>query len=111
MQRDNVIAVDFDGTIYDAKKKAFVPGAKQAVKALYEHGCILVLWTCRTGNRLKNALNILEANGMLQYFPYVNETPECVRYKTSCKVCAKAYIDDRNIGGFIGWDKVLELLL
>lgn len=108
MRRDNVIAIDFDGTIYDAKKKVLLPGSACAIRQLNEWGFVLVLWTCRTGKRLRNALNILEKYNLLELFQYVNKTPDFIPYKISCKVCAKWYIDDRNIGGFIGWEKVLE---
>lgn len=108
--RDKIIAVDFDGTIYDAKKKEFVEGAVNALRKISSAGYILILWTCRSGNRLKNALNILDSAGLKELFLYVNETPEFVNFKTSNKACAFCYIDDRNIGGFIGWRKIMELL-
>lgn len=111
MRRDNVIAIDFDGVIYDAKARTLVPGAAEGIRKLHVHGYILVLWTCRTGNRLSNALNILQKYYLRDCFTAINETPVCVPYKVSCKVCAAWYIDDRNIGGFIGWDKVMELLI
>lgn len=110
MQRDNVIAIDFDGTIYEKKEKKEVQGASDAIKKLKQSGYILVLWTCRTGKSLSNAKNILKRLGIYDCFDTFNETPQHIRYKTSCKVCASVYIDDRNVGGFIGWDKVLAIL-
>lgn len=111
MQRDNVIAIDFDGTIYNKQYKKEVPGAADAIKKLKESGYILVLWTCKTGNALANAKNILKRLGIYDCFDSFNENPQHIRYKTSCKVCAGVYIDDRNIGGFIGWDNILDILL
>ena len=110
MQRNRIIAIDFDGTIFDGKKRKMIDGACDGIRRLRDRGYILVLWTCRSGKRLQNAINILKANGVYDCFECVNATPSFVRYKVSCKVCAYAYIDDRNIGGFIGWDKVLEIL-
>lgn len=110
MQRDKVIAIDFDGTIYNSTNKQLINGAKEAIKILHQKGYVLVLWTCRSGNRLKNAINILKQYDLYQYFYCINETPDFVKYKVSCKVCASFYIDDRNIGGFIGWNKVLDIL-
>lgn len=110
MRRDKVLAIDFDGTIYDKKTKSMIDGSEDAIKELKERGYILVLWTCRTGNRLSNAENILKKHGLMNCFYCINETPDFVKYKTSCKVCAKWYIDDRNVGGFIGWNKILEIL-
>lgn len=110
MRRDRIIAIDFDGTIYNSSEKCLIDEAETAIKELHQKGYILVLWTCRCGNRLKNAINILKQYGLYQYFYCVNETPDFVKYKISCKVCASIYIDDRNIGGFIGWKKVLEIL-
>lgn len=55
MQRDKVLAIDFDGTIYDKKTKSMVDGAENAIRELHRRGYVLVLWTCRTGNALANA--------------------------------------------------------
>ncbi len=110
MQRDKVLAIDFDGTIYDKKTKSMVDGAENAIRELHRRGYVLVLWTCRTGNALANAKNIMKRYGVMDFFYCINETPDFVKYKTSCKVCAKWYIDDRSIGGFVGWKKVLEIL-
>lgn len=110
MRRDKVLAIDFDGTIYDRKKRKLIDDAEKSIIKLHQSGYILVLWTCRTGNSLKNAINILESYNLLKYFFCINETPDFVPYKTSCKVCAKWYIDDRNIGGFVGWEKIIKLL-
>lgn len=109
-RRDKILAIDFDGTLYDGKTRDLVPGAAEAIPKLYHAGYVLILWTCRTGNRLKNAENILKRFDLLQYFTSVNQNWEHLRYKTSEKVCAGWYIDDRNIGGFPGWDAVLKEL-
>lgn len=111
MQRDKVIAIDFDGVIYDKKRKQLVEGASNAIKTLNENGYILVLWTCRTGNTLSNAINILKRHELYECFYCINQNPKFIKYKTSCKVCAAVYIDDRNIGGFLGWDKILKILV
>lgn len=109
--RDKVIAIDFDGTIYDNEKKCEIDGAIETIRKLKEKGYTLVLFTCRNGNRLQNAKNILKRFGIYDCFYSFNKTPDFVKYKTSEKVCASVYIDDRNIGGFIGWKKVEEILL
>ncbi len=109
--RDKVVAIDFDGTIYDKEKKKEINGAVETIRELKDKGYALVLWTCRSGNRLQNAKNILKKLGIYDCFCSFNQTPDFVKYKTSQKVCASVYIDDRNIGGFIGWKKVKEILL
>ena len=108
-----LIAVDFDGTIVEhkypaiGKEKIF---AFQTLKALQKQGHLLVLWTIRSGKLLDEAVEYCRKNGVEFYA--VNRTyPEEVIDETmSRKVNADIFIDDRNVGGFIGWGEIWQQL-
>ncbi|WP_338357280.1 BT0820 family HAD-type phosphatase [Yeosuana marina] len=109
-----IIAVDFDGTIVeDAYPKVGKPMlfAFETLKKLQEEGHRLILWTYRSGDTLNEAVKFCEDNGI--FFYAVNRSFPEEEYKTdrSRKIHADLFIDDRNIGGFIGWGKVYQILI
>ena len=103
-----IIAIDFDGTIVESRFPEIVsllPQAKESINALHDAGHYIIIWTCRTGDNLLNAINFLLENGVK--FHRVNEqsTDNLKKYgSNSRKVYAHCYIDDKNIGGFPGWE-------
>jgi hypothetical protein len=107
--RSLVIAVDFDGTIVDHEyprigaEKLF---AFQTLRALQDKGHRLVLWTIRDGKTLEAAVEYCGSNGIEFYA--VNETfpNEGFEPGQSRKVNADIFIDDRNVGGFLGWGEI-----
>ena len=114
-----IICIDFDGTIvdyYGEGETVPMPRAFEVIKRIKDAGATIVLWTCREDERnrkyLTDAVNFCKANGV--EFDHVNETPVEIDFRPDYVKRRKPYcaffIDDRNIGGFIGWDKVEELL-
>jgi len=108
-----IIAVDFDGTIVeDAYPKIGKPQifAFETLKKLQEEGHRLILWTYRSGSKLKEAVNFCEENGI--HFYAVNESFSDENYNGSIsrKIHADIFIDDRNIGGFPGWGEIYHML-
>ncbi|MDN3666719.1 BT0820 family HAD-type phosphatase [Algibacter miyuki] len=108
-----IIAVDFDGTIVeDAYPKIGKPMlfAFETLKKLQEDGHRLILWTYRCGEKLDDAVAFCKDNGI--HFYAVNHSFEDEEYTTdvSRKIHADLFIDDRNIGGFIGWGEVYQIL-
>lgn len=107
--RSLVIAVDFDGTIVDHEyprigaEKLF---AFQTLRALQDKGHRLILWTIRDGKALEEAVEYCRKNGIEFYA--VNETfpNEGFEPGQSRKVNADIFIDDRNVGGFLGWGEI-----
>jgi len=121
--RDRVICIDFDGTIV---KHAFpkigepLEGAFSTMKELKAAGYRLILWTCRENEGdiiykqyLTDAVKFCEQNGVV--FDAVNESiKECeFRPETTLnrKPYADYYIDDRNVGGFPGWDFIRRVIM
>ncbi|MCT4637017.1 MAG: hypothetical protein N4A72_04830 [Bacteroidales bacterium] len=103
------IAVDFDGTIVEneypnvGKPKLF---AFETLKMLNRKGHILILWTCREGQRLDEAIVFCKENGVEFYAVNANYPGEDRCNPSSRKIDAHIYIDDRNIGGLMGWTDV-----
>lgn len=112
------IAVDFDGTIVThayPKIGREIPGAIDTLKRLQRDGHRLILWTAREGDLLKEAVKYCRSKG-LEFFA-VNEhyavepRHDCGRESKACrKLTADLYIDDRNLGGFPGWEAIYEMV-
>ena len=109
-----IIAVDFDGTIVEhrypaiGKEKFF---AFDTLKALQKQGHLIILWTFRTGKELDNAVEFCRKNGVEFYavnksYPEEEFDDEMI----SRKINADLFIDDRNIGGFIGWGEIWQMI-
>lgn len=102
-----IIAVDFDGTISRGKYPAIdgaQPYAVEVLNRLHAEGHYIIIWTCRCGQPLLDAINWLLENNIP--FDRVNDhNPDNVRIygEGGNKVYAHVYIDDKNLGGFPGW--------
>lgn len=113
-----IIAVDFDGTITTCSQVSdnleLREDAKEVLERLYDDGVKLILWTCRTGEYLTQALEFLKKEDMLHFFSSVNENiPEVQeRYSIDArKVGADIYIDDKNIfTKEINWNQIEEYI-
>ena len=118
------IAVDFDGTIVEDRYPdigPLIPNARNVLQRYRMAGGKVILWTCRTGQDLINALVFLTQNGISvdaanshlpenveafrRQFPHVPD-----RDVESRKIPADMYIDDRNPGG-VDWLIIGKLLL
>lgn len=118
--RHKTLFIDFDGTIC---KNTFpgvgepLEGAIQTLLDLKAAGYRLVLWTCRedegpTKQYLSNAVNFCKSHGV--EFDGVNETLDRDEFRDSELRRKPHYyrlIDDKNLGGFPGWDWVRSQLL
>jgi hypothetical protein len=108
------IAVDFDGTIVEHRYPdigEIIPGAFEVLRELQERGHRLILWTVRDGIDLKNAVDFCLDHGIIFYAVNESMPNEEFNKYISRKVDADVFIDDRNVGGFLGWDKIREVLI
>lgn len=107
------IAVDFDGTIvendYPAIGKPML-FAFETLRELQKRGFVLIMWTVREGKSLEDAVEFCRNNGVEFYAVNRNHPEEVMDSETPRKLLVDIFIDDRNIGGFVGWDKVWEIL-
>lgn len=105
----DILAIDFDGTIVEDKYPEIgelKPDAVEVINRL-KKDYFLILNTCRTGEKLKEAVDFLKANGI--EFDLVNENHPALidQYGDTRKIFATYYIDDRSlIGGSGNWDLV-----
>jgi len=108
------IAVDFDGTIVeDAYPKIGKPMlfAFETLKKLQEEGHRLILWTYRYGDRLDDAVAFCKENGVFFYAVNKSFPEENFSEEVSRKIHADLFIDDRNVGGLIGWGEIYQMLI
>ena len=110
-RKKTVVAVDFDGTIAISnfpKIIAPIPYAFDVLKVLMNDPyTTLILWTCREGELLQQALDFCELYGIK--FDYVNENDEeRTKYygNDSRKIGADLYIDDKSYQGSQGVEKL-----
>jgi len=98
-----IFAIDFDGTIVsNSFPKIGEPNKKmiEFIKKIKENGDQWILYTCRDGKYLQEALDFLETLGIKP--DKANEDILDFEGKSkSCKPFANIYIDDRNAGGLV----------
>jgi len=112
-KRQLKIAVDFDGTIVkDAYPEIGEPRlfAFETLKELQKAGHSLILWTCRTGKELQEAIDFCKKNGIDFYAVNKNYPEETIAEGYMRKIFADVYIDDRNIGGIREWGEIWAML-
>jgi hydroxymethylpyrimidine pyrophosphatase-like HAD family hydrolase len=112
-ENSKVLAIDFDGTVVEHKYPEIgkeMLFAFATLKALQQKGHKLILWTIRTGPLLEEAVEYCKKNGVEFYAVNKNYPEEELDAKTSRKLNADIFIDDRMIGGFIGWSEVWSSL-
>lgn len=96
-----IIAVDFDGTLCENMYPEIGKpnGALiDELKVRKNNGAKIILWTCRVGDQLEQAIDWCRDHGLI--FDAVNQNlPEIVEsFGGDCrKVFAHEYIDDRNV--------------
>lgn len=105
-----IVAVDFDGTLTESSGPLLPPypptpplrtDVVEDLKALKEQGHVLVLWTSRSGDGLKEAVDLCRSAGL--EFDHVNESPA----GGWPKIKADIYLDDRAVGTV---DELLEAI-
>lgn len=109
-----VIAVDFDGTVVEHKYPAIgktLPFAFETLKELQKRGHRLILWTYRHGKELDEAVEFCKKNGVEFYavnrsYPEEQFDPANASRKLDCDM----FIDDRNVGGFLGWGEIFRII-
>jgi hypothetical protein len=100
LHRNKIIAVDFDGTLCENKWPEIGEPNWDLIQYLADerrdHGAKIILWTCREGRELVDALVWCMHKGMI--FDAVNENlPEIIEeFSGDCrKIFANEYIDDK----------------
>lgn len=99
-----IVAVDFDDTItypspYPITGKIRID-AIDTLNYFKDMGIKIILWTCRTGKYLFEAVELCRVNGLV--FDAVNEN---IYDTDSRKVLADVYIDDKCLS-IINWKNI-----
>jgi len=91
-----IIACDYDGTLQigDDLNMPLIIKLQKAQK----HGDVVILWTCRDGKRLQEAVNKLLTVGFRANY-INNNAPETIKMLgyNPRKVLADIYIDDKAV--------------
>lgn len=96
-----IIAVDFDGCLCESKWPGIGDPNTLVIDRLKEaqrEGAALILWTCRTGELLDNAVSWCAEHGL--FFEAINDNlPETIAHfgDSPRKVSATEYWDDRAV--------------
>lgn len=111
MKGETIISVDFDGTIVEnAFPKIGEPRANvfNVLRRFKDEGVKLILWTCREGDSLQEAVDFCAENGVV--FDAVNRS-----LSDDGELHRKPYshfvVDDRNLGGIPDdWESIYKLI-
>lgn len=93
------IAIDFDGTVVEHMYPEVgkdVPGAVEVLKGLSNNGHMLILFTMRDKQHLKEAVNWFKERDIPLYG--IQENPSQKKWTGSPKAYANIYIDDAALG-------------
>ena len=97
-----IAAVDFDGTLVEDRWPDIGPARYQVVKTvkrLKRNGAKIILWTCREGEKLQEAIDYCREVLKLRFDAVNANLPsEIKKYGGDCrKIHADIYIDDKAI--------------
>ncbi len=93
------ICVDFDGTVVTHEYPEVgnpIPGAIEWLKAWRQRDAQIILWTMRSGDKLKDAVDYFEKNRVNLYG--VNKNPDQLSWTDSPKAYGQVYVDDAAFG-------------
>lgn len=108
-----IIAIDFDGTLHNGEYPNIglpICNAIDVMQTLKDKGHYLIIWTCRNGDKLTEALNWMLENNIP--FDRINDhEPKhfaSFDHSNTRKVYAHLYIDDKQVGGLPAWLDILD---
>jgi hypothetical protein len=109
------IAVDFDGTIVEHKYPEIgreIPFATDTLRHLIQDRHQLILWSCREGQLLQDAIDWCHERGV-DFYAVNNDYPEETIENSnhfSRKLKVDMFIDDRNVGGLPDWGTIYRII-
>jgi hypothetical protein len=110
-----VLAIDFDGTIFESdypKIGMMRPDAKKIINELYWEGFGIVINTCREGLALADAIRHLQDAGIKYHYINSNFPHLIHKYQADTrKISADIYIDDKCLTGLPPWKNIYTLVM
>ena len=109
----DIALIDFDGTIVSHEYPYIgspMPKAFEVMRKMKAADWIMILWTCREDKYLEEAVEFCAKRNMI--FDGINEVPAQYDFRTGIKrkPYATLHVDDRNLGGFPGWEHLEKYL-
>ncbi len=104
------IAIDFDGTIVRHRYPKIgeeIPFATETLRLLIQDRHKLILWTVREGKLLDEAVEWCKKRGVI-FYAINQDFPN--EQRSSRKIKADLFIDDRNIGGLPEWSIIYQMI-
>jgi hypothetical protein len=104
----HIIAIDFDGTLVEDQYPEIgkpIYSIVLRLEALKKYGSKIILWTCRSGKKLDEAVKFckdvlhIEFDAINENIPETQELFGC----DTRKVYATEYWDDKNFIPMTGW--------
>jgi guanylate kinase len=109
-----VISIDFDQTIVSdvyPKVGRLMYGAKETIQHWHQKGHEIVINTCREGEHLRDVIDFLRENDIPYDAVNRNAQSRLLKYGIdSRKVSCDVQLDDKNLGGFLGWKKAADIV-
>ena len=100
MRKYKIYRIDFDGTLCKSKYPTIIKPKKRIirlVKRLKRRGNKLILWTCRSGQNLNDAVKWCESQGIRFDAINSNLPEEITKWNSDPrKIGADYFIDDKN---------------
>ncbi len=109
------IAIDFDGTIVEHEYPQIgreIPFAVDTIKMLIRDRHNLILWSCREGQLLDDAVEWCRKRG-IEFYAINRDYPEESKKGNehySRKLKVDMFIDDRNVGGLPEWGVIYQMI-
>lgn len=107
------IAIEFDGTIVKDNYPEIgdeIPMAFGILKRLQKMGHVLILWTCRSGTELDQAVQFCKKNGLEFYAINKNSPDESPDQNGIQKIKADLFIDNQNLSGVPNWAEIFWMV-
>jgi len=107
-----VIAVDFDGVIFDPETSKLIPGAKEALEEIKSLKGKIVIFSgrCGQGGELIRKYTNKDPDAEMRSFLEENKIPYDEIWTGTAKPLADWFVEDKAIPPFQGWDHVLEFV-
>ena len=109
------IAIDFDGTVVEHEYPKIgreIPFAVETLKMLIHDRHNLILWSCREGELLDDAVEWCRKRG-IEFYAVNRDYPEETKEGNqvySRKLKVDLFIDDRNVGGLPEWGVIYQMI-
>jgi hypothetical protein len=110
-----ILAIDFDGTIVHDQFPGIgplKPNSKEVINRLYSEGYFIIIWTCRTLDRMTECIDFLDKNGIKYHLVNISCPTNVEKYSgiDTRKIFADLYIDDKGLIILPDWETIYDIV-